>query len=390
MKTIVVLGAGYAGLRVVRELVDHKANAKIVLINKNSYHYESTQLHEVAIGSKSPNDISLNIRDVIGNQVDFIEDEVVKIDRQNKKVELKSKSTVSYDYLVTCLGFESETFGIKGADEFGLPIIDIDTALVAKKRLEETLARFQSSHDENDLHIAVCGAGFTSIEYIGELLHRLPDFVKRFNLPAEKIKIYCIEAAPKVLPMFDPKLVDYAVNYLKNQGVEFYTETSITEVKKGAVISKDKAFNANTIIWTTGVKGSHVINDSGYTQKRNRVAVQNDLSSSDDPNEFIIGDVSAVPSPDGRFYPTTGQISVAQATLAASNIIAKLNNQKTSPFTYHSLGTVCSLGPTNGVAELSFMGHWKLKGHKVAPLKRIVNDRTVFELAGFKAMMSSK
>ncbi|WP_180373753.1 NAD(P)/FAD-dependent oxidoreductase, partial [Oenococcus oeni] len=187
-------------------------------------------------------------------QVDFIEDEVVKIDRQNKKVELKSKSTVSYDYLVTCLGFESETFGIKGADEFGLPIIDIDTALVAKKRLEETLARFQSSHDENDLHIAVCGAGFTSIEYIGELLHRLPDFVKRFNLPAEKIKIYCIEAAPKVLPMFDPKLVDYAVNYLKNQGVEFYTETSITEVKKGAVISKDKAFNANTIIWTTGVK----------------------------------------------------------------------------------------------------------------------------------------
>lgn len=91
MKTIVVLGAGYAGLRVVRELVDHKANAKIVLINKNSYHYESTQLHEVAIGSKSPNDISLNIRDVIGNQVDFIEDEVVKIDRQNKKVEFKEQ-----------------------------------------------------------------------------------------------------------------------------------------------------------------------------------------------------------------------------------------------------------------------------------------------------------
>lgn len=390
MKRIVVLGAGYAGLRAAKELVSLKAEAEIILINKNDYHYESTQLHEVAVGTKNPNDITFKIRDIISPKIKFIQDEVTKIDRSHKKVVLKNSEAVSYDFLVNALGFESETFGIKGAEEFGLAIVDVKSALIAKKHLEDTLARYTSSQDENDLHIIVCGAGFTSIEYLGELVHRLPELIKRFNLPKDKIKIYCIEAGSKVLPMLDDHLAEYAVNYLKSHGVELHTATKITELTKNSVISDDKVYEANTIIWTVGVKGSHVMAESGYDQKRNRLLVNTDLSSPDDPNEFVIGDVSAVPGPSGRPYPTTGQISIAQADAAAENIIAKLKGQATKSFSFKSLGTVCSLGPSNGVAELSMMGHWKVKGHLAAPLKRIVNDRSVLELSNFTTMLSSK
>ncbi|KGO31661.1 hypothetical protein Q757_05835 [Oenococcus alcoholitolerans] len=177
---------------------------------------------------------------------------------------------------------------------------------------------------------------------------------------------------------------------LEKRGVEFFVSTPIIEITKNSVKSKDKTFNANTIIWTTGVKGSHVIADSGYSQRRNRVMVKDDLSSSDDPNEFIIGDVSAVMSASGRPYPTTGQISIAQANFAAKNIDARIKGQETKKFTFKSLGTVCSLGPKNGVAEINVLGHWKLKGREVGPLKKIVNDRSVLELSNFKEMLASR
>jgi NADH dehydrogenase len=49
MKKIVILGAGYAGLKTVVELQKKAAKtAEITLVEQNDYHYEATNLHEVA------------------------------------------------------------------------------------------------------------------------------------------------------------------------------------------------------------------------------------------------------------------------------------------------------------------------------------------------------
>lgn len=391
MKTIVILGAGYAGLRAAKKLVHAKLDARIVLVNKNPYHYEATQLHQVAAGTKEPEDITFDIRDVEPQKVEVLIDEVTEIDRAAHKVLLKDHEPLAYDYLLNALGFESETFGIKGAEENGWPLVDVDTALAARRRLESMLARYNTSHDENDLHIVVCGAGFTSIEYLGELVWRLPRLVKEYGLPEEKIRIDCIEAAPKILPMFEPKLAQWAVKYLEGHGVNFHVSTPITEVKPDALVSNGTEYKANTVIWATGVRGSEVIAKSGYDQKRNRVIVKDDLSVEGNPNEFLIGDVSAVPNPaaDGRPYPGTGQISIVQADCAAANVVARIKGKPTKKFVYKSLGTVCSLGPHCGIAELDAFGHMKLKGAVVQILKKIVNDRSVLEMTDIKTMLES-
>ncbi|WEV72036.1 NAD(P)/FAD-dependent oxidoreductase [Bifidobacterium sp. ESL0790] len=388
MTTIAILGAGYGGLRTAKQLVKANVDAKIILVNKNPYHYQSTELHEVAAGTKEPDEITFDVRKAVDDKVDVVIDEVVKVDQDAKKVELKNGDPISYDYLVNALGFESETFGIKGADENGWPLIDIDTAVAARKHLEDTLKNYKTSHDENDLHIVVCGAGFTSIEYLGELVYRLPDLAKEYDFPLDKVKIDCIEATPKILPMFDPKLAAWGVKYLEDHGVTFHPATPITEVKPNAVMSNDTAFPANTIIWTTGVHGSHVIADSGYDQKRNRVVVEDDLSVKGHPEEFLVGDVSAVPNPDnGRLYPTTAQISIAQADTAADNIVARIQGKEPKKFVYKSLGTLCSLGPKTGIAEVDMGGHWKLKGAKASVAKKAVADRSVTELTDVPGIM---
>ena len=65
------------------------------------------------------------------------------------------------------------------------------------------------------------GAGFTGIEFIGELSERMPELCQYYDIPREKVKMYVIEASPSALPGFDPELVEYAMNLLENRGVEF-------------------------------------------------------------------------------------------------------------------------------------------------------------------------
>lgn len=48
MKEIIILGAGYAGLRALHVLQKSGADVHITLVDRNDYHYESTSLHEVA------------------------------------------------------------------------------------------------------------------------------------------------------------------------------------------------------------------------------------------------------------------------------------------------------------------------------------------------------
>src|SRR5699024_2972417 len=116
---IVVLGAGYAGMMTTKRLSQklEPEEADIVLVNKHNYHYQTTWLNEVAASTNNTNQARIMISDVINpNRVRLIYDEVIKVNKEEKRVEL-ANSEISYDYLVISLGFETNTFGIKGMEE---------------------------------------------------------------------------------------------------------------------------------------------------------------------------------------------------------------------------------------------------------------------------------
>lgn len=171
MKEIVVLGAGYAGLKTVVALQKKvKGTAQITLVDQNDYHYEATDLHEVASGNLPASKISYPIKDVLDSTVTtFIQDRVTKVDPATKTVELAHHEPLKYDYCVMALGFVSENFGIKGATANSLPMASVDEANAIHEHLVATMKNYQQSHDANDLKIIICGAGFTGIELAGAL-----------------------------------------------------------------------------------------------------------------------------------------------------------------------------------------------------------------------------
>lgn len=389
-KKVLVLGAGYAGLQTVTKLQKLVSNqdVDVTLINKNDYHYEATWLHEASAGTLNYEDALYPITNVIDrNKVNFVKAEVTKINKDAKTVET-SNGVFEYDILVVALGFESETFGIEGMKEHALQIENINTSRRIAKHIEDKFANYAASKekDENDLAILVGGAGFTGVELLGELTERIPELCKKYGVDQSKVKITCVEAAPKMLPMFSENLVNYVVKYLEERGVEFKISTPIVACnEKGFVVKvndEEQTLEANTAIWAAGVRGSKLMEESFDGVKRGRIVVKDDLSIDNYDDIFVIGDCSAVMAGEGdnkRPLPTTAQIAMQQGEHLAKNIKNIFNGEKTEPFAYDDKGTVCSLGSHDGVGVV--MGR-EITGKKAAFMKKVIDTRAVFKIGG--------
>ncbi|MFP3422641.1 FAD-dependent oxidoreductase, partial [Bacillus sp. SIMBA_161] len=86
------------------------------------------------------------------------------------------------DYLVIGLGFEGETFGIEGLDTYALSIANVKAARYIREHIEFQFATWSTEDVKNDsrLTIVVGGAGFTGIEYLGELANSVPELCKEY------------------------------------------------------------------------------------------------------------------------------------------------------------------------------------------------------------------
>lgn len=387
-KKVLVLGAGYAGLSTVSKLqkIIGVQEADITLINKNEYHYESTWLHETAAGSMNWEDGVYPIAKVVDNmKVRFIPAEVTKINRDQQVVET-TQGEFEFDTLVVALGFESESFGIKGMDEFATTIVSPETAVTTREEIEQNFIKYKTSKDPKDLSILVGGAGFTGVEFLGELVETLPELCKIHGIDYNDVKITCVEAMPSMLPMFSDELTQYAVDFLESRGVEFMLGTAIVAANENGFVVKvndeEVQLEASSVVWTAGVRGSRLMEESFEGVKRGRIIVKEDLTIDGYPNIFAIGDVAAVMNGTGenaRPYPTTAQIAMQLGEHTAKNIKLNLNGEKMAPFSYDDKGTVCSLGSKDGIGVV--FGR-EIKGKSASFMKKVIDTRAVLKIGG--------
>lgn len=383
---IVILGAGYAGMNTAVTLSKKLGanDASITLVNKHDYHYQTTWLHEPAAGTMEPEAARVTISTVLNtNRVHFIQDEVVEIKREEKKVLLKD-GEVPYDYLVVSLGAVSETFGVPGVHEHAFTKWTLNGARQVKGHIEKQFASYHNGEDQHEgrLTFVVAGAGFTGMEFIGELSERVPELCKKYDVPREAVRLYVVEAAPMALPGFDPELVEYGMNVLESRGVEFKINTPIKEVTEtGVKIGEGEEIKAETIVWATGVRGNPVIEKSGFEANRGRVKVEPDLRAPGHDDVFIIGDCALIINEEAnRPYPPTAQIAMQMAKTCAHNVMTLVGGgSNLATFKPDIKGTVASLG---GKEAIGVVGSKKLYGGTASFMKKMIDNRALLMLGG--------
>ncbi|MFC4737102.1 NAD(P)/FAD-dependent oxidoreductase [Bacillus daqingensis] len=383
---IVILGAGYGGMIVAARLQKSTVvkDAEVTLVNKHNYHYQTTWLHEPAAGTMHHDQTRMKIDDVIDTKkINFIKDSVVEIKRDEKKVVLKD-SVIDYDYLVLGLGSIPETFGIPGVQEHAFSIRSVNSVRLIKEHIDYQFASYNKQDEKFDetLTFVVAGAGFTGIEFVGEMTDRIPELCEEYDIPREKVRLISVEAAPTALPGFDEELVEYAMNVLESRGVEFMINTPIKEVRENSVVlNDDSEIKTNTIVWTTGVRGNPVVDKSGFDAMRGRIKVTDDLRSPENDDIFVIGDCALIINEETeRPYPPTAQIAIQQAYTTANNLKALVEGKKElETFKPDIKGTVASLG---GKEAIGVVGKRKIYGNSASVVKKMIDNRYLFLLGG--------
>ena len=364
MKRIVVLGGGYGGILTAKKLekkLRKRDDVQITLIDKNTYHTMLTELHEVACERVPEDAIRINLQRIFNQRkVDVIHDEVTGINYDTHTISGKV-GNYEYDYLVIGSGSKPTFFGTPGVEEHGFTLWTYDDAVEINAHIR---AQFQAASVELDpvkrqrqLTFVVIGCGFTGIEMVGELAEWRDRLCRTYSIDPNDVNIHVADMLPKVLPIFDDKVIEKAHNYLLKQGIDVILSAKIVEVTPTEVkFSGRDNIPTHTAIWAAGIEGSDIMESSSLQkQGRNRVQANKYLQSVDHENVYAVGDnIFYIPEGAERPVPQMVENAEQSADVVAHNIIATFENGTLEEYKPEFHGAMVCIGGRYGVAQLEF------------------------------------
>ncbi|GFN32864.1 NAD(P)/FAD-dependent oxidoreductase [Paenibacillus xylaniclasticus] len=391
-KQILILGAGYGGVLAAITARKHltPAEASITVVNRYPTHQIITELHRLAGGTIGEGAVALPLNKLLGGKdIDLVVGGVKDIKPNEKQVVLENGAVHKYDLLVVALGSETNYFGIPGLEENSLVLKSVDDANKIRKHVEDRLNAYKKSGNKADATIVVGGGGLTGVELVGEFADKLPEICRAKGIDYNDLNIYCVEAGPNILPMLPKPLIERSVESLTKRGIQFVTGVAITEATANTVSLKDgRKIEANTIIWTGGVKGNPIVGSCGLAEDRGRSTVTPTLQSTSHPDVFLAGDCAVVfPEGGDRPYPPTAQLAWQMGELVGYNLSAYIKGGAMDKFNPVFSGTLASLGRKDGVGQIGGNGT-QLKGFPASMMKEASNIRYLSHIHGLFSLVN--
>jgi len=385
---VVILGAGYGGVRCALTLHDRSESGEIeiLLVNKHDYHQFVAQLHESAAGMNNRNDIRVPLQEIFAETgVKLIKDTVLRILPADNRIVLE-KGSLNYDYLVVGLGSEPEYYNIPGLEQYSLTLRSLNSAKLIRTHIENSFARFKANPGmKHLLTIVIGGAGFTGIELAGEMADWLPELAAEYDIPENIASVINIEAASTILQGYDRELVRKAYDILREKGVRIITDTSIESIDKTRVkLSSGEVIETGTFIWTGGIRANKAVVQAGFQSAvRGRARVNKYLQAVDFPNAYIIGDNAFIFNPEtGEVMGPTAQVAIQSGHLAALNILADIRHEDLRVFLPRELGRVVSLGRRVAVGKVG--RKYKSTGRVAGLLKEAIKWKYMYSIGGVR------
>jgi NADH dehydrogenase len=367
---VVVVGAGFGGLNVVRALKN--TPCQIILVDRRNHHLFQPLLYQVASAALSPADIAAPVRSIVRQQhnVQVVLGEASSIDLDARTV-LVGDDDIGYDWLVLAAGATHTYFGNDHWEKRAPGLKTLDDALKVRRRL---LMAFEEAELEEDpeareakLTFVIVGGGPTGVEMAGALreiaAETIPGEYRRVDTTSARIIL--MEGQDRLLPGMSPRASQRSLWDLERMGVEIRLNTLVIEVDQDAVYVGDERFPAANVIWAAGVQGEAVASTLGVElDRQGRVNVAPDCSIPGHPDAFVIGDLAHLQDPvTGSAVP-----GVAQGAIQMGRFVGRLIKEGLArggplemrrPFHYRDKGTMATIGRAKAVADIgdrSFAG----------------------------------
>jgi NADH:ubiquinone reductase (H+-translocating) len=364
---IVIVGAGFGGLSAATRLAG--ANADVTVIDRRNYHLFQPLLYQVATAGLSPAQIASPIRAILRRaaNVRVVLGKVLSVDKRRHSVTVEGgtieEREIAYDYLVLATGARHSYFGRDEWEGVAPGLKKIDDATAIRRQILtafETAEATQSAESRRRfLTFVVIGGGPTGVEMAGAIaeLARVALRHDFRNIDPSEARIVLVEAGPRLLAPFPPKLSEAARRSLEKLGVEVRLGTPVSQCDANGVMIGAERLESATIIWGAGVAASSAAHWLDAEKDRvGRVMVGPDLSLPGHPEIFCIGDTAHVLDAGGKPLPGLAPVAKQQGAYVAKVLRSRIAGRAANkPFHYRSWGTMATIGRRAAVADLGWV-----------------------------------
>jgi NADH dehydrogenase len=359
---VVIVGAGFAGLRLARKLNNHPG-FEVLLIDRFNYHQFQPLFYQVATAALDASNISFPLRKAFHNSKNVrirIEEVKEVVPAQNKIV--TNTEEISYDFLVLALGADTNFFGNQKMAEQTFPMKSTVEALQIRHRLiqnfEDALLSDSPEEIQRLMNIVVVGGGATGVEMSGAIAE-----MKRYVLPKDypeldfsKMNIYLLDGGNRTLASMSEKSSEESSMYLGQMGVTVMKETVLNDYDGETVtLSTGSTLSSNTVIWAAGIKGNVPPGiDPSLVVRGNRIKVNHHCLMEGSQNIYVLGDLAYMETPKWpNGHPQVASVAIQQADLLAENLKRfERKLREFYDFEYYDKGAMATIGRNKAVVDV--------------------------------------
>lgn len=365
---IIVIGGGFGGLEVVRNLKHVKA--QVVLFDRYNHHTFQPLLYQVATSGLETSSIVFPLRKRFSYRPNFYFrlGEVKHITAEENTIET-SIGKAKYDYLVIASGATTNFYGMQDVQKHSMSLKTIEDSIQLRNHILRNMENALLTDDLKEMNsfmdYAIVGGGPTGVELAGALSELKRNvFPRDYNeLDLSHMDVHLIEAGPRLLNGMSEKSGTKALQYLQKMGVDVKFNCAVKSYDGYEMtFNSGERLISRTVIWAAGVKGNPIaglLPDS--ITKGNRIAVDEFSRVKGMENIFAIGDVAQMDG-DSKFpkgHPQMAPPAMQQGKLAAQNIARLIRKQPMRTFQYRDKGSMATVGRNKAVVE---MGNFKTQG----------------------------
>lgn len=358
LQHIVIIGGGFAGLNLAKELDKNKF--RVTILDKNNFHSFPPLFYQIASSGLEPSSISFPFRREMRRlkNTNYHFGEVLEIDSKNSTVRTQFE-TIKYDQLVIASGTTNNFFNQPELKEKVHTLKSTAEAIRLRNEILDRLERACITTDRERrrqlLSFVVVGGGPSGVEVAGALGE-----MKRYILNKEypeididDVRVILIEGTDRFLRTMSERASHDAKVYLGHLMIETRLNCMMKSYENNVLhLSTGEEIYCKTLIWTAGITGNKIngISDDSIT-RGNRYIVDSNCKIKGYDNIYALGDIAYLEDeshPNG--YPQVAQVAIQQA----KHLAKQLNTGADTAFKYVDKGSMATIGRNRAVCDLKF------------------------------------
>lgn len=358
LQHIVIIGGGFAGLNLAKELDKNKF--RVTILDKNNFHSFPPLFYQIASSGLEPSSISFPFRREMRRlkNTNYHFGEVLEIDSKNSTIRTQFE-TIKYDQLVIASGTTNNFFNQPELKEKVHTLKSTAEAIRLRNEILDRLERACITTDRERrrqlLSFVVVGGGPSGVEVAGALGE-----MKRYILNKEypeididDVRVILIEGTDRFLRTMSERASHDAKVYLGHLMIETRLNCMMKSYENNVLhLSTGEEIYCETLIWTAGITGNKIngISDDSIT-RGNRYIVDSNCKIKGYDNIYALGDIAYLEDethPNG--YPQVAQVAIQQA----KHLAKQLNTGADTAFKYVDKGSMATIGRNRAVCDLKF------------------------------------